>query len=153
VAYYSSAKSLTRYNLKKQPLLMCGLYLSYNCFSVPLVVVNICQVVLQAIELFFTFYSKLWILGLWIWILCNILCTYCVYTIILDNLWILRTYIICTLHKPLKRSASIFWLLLVHIFIVRWSSNKPKKFLIDRRRVCEIKYSSFNQRFRTNGFL
>jgi hypothetical protein len=38
---------------------MCGLNLSYNCFSIPIVVVNICQVVLQAIELFFTFHSKL----------------------------------------------------------------------------------------------
>ncbi len=45
---------------------MCGLNLSYNCFSIPIVVVNIFQVVLQAIELFFTFHSKLLFLGFWI---------------------------------------------------------------------------------------
>ncbi len=31
---------------------MCGLNLLYNCFSIPIVVVNICQVVLQALNYF-----------------------------------------------------------------------------------------------------
>ncbi len=93
---------------------MCGLNLSYNCFSIPIVVINICQVVLQAIELFFTFHSKLLFLGFWIYILSihtpNIekYCTFC------DSYIQNNTYAVTY--------CAVDYRVLVHILTNRWSS-------------------------------
>ncbi len=90
---------------------MCGLNLSYNCFSIPIVVVNICQVVLQAIELFFTFYSKLLFLGFWI--LCNIIYVLC----------ISRSTVYSVTLTYAETFSAVYYRLLVRILDNRWSSH------------------------------
>ena len=109
---------------------MCGLNLSYNCFSIPIVVINICQVVLQAIELFLHFILSCYFLDSEFYILYIHTLNIEKYSTFCDSYVQPNTYAVTY--------CAVYNRLLVHILNDRWSSKwmHTYKVIIE----CELQY-------------